>query len=659
MATYTDAIQKLYVAYFSRPADPAGLAYWEGVVTAAKGDTSAVSAAFAASTEYQTAYAQVNVSGVLSQIYLNLFGHPADAPGLAYWIKAIGDKEFTIDQAVTKIAAGAQGSDKVAFEQKVLVATSFTAAVDTDAEKAGYKGTDANKAAKDFLATIKTAADAEAALKVLDTKVADVIKAGVPFTVAGALKALADAQAAEAAFLVTADGDNNAATNTSGTALTAVKAAADIAVGAAIGGAQGTSYNAVGQTDTVKLALLGDAIDANTKALKAPTDALAAANKAIADVKPLAAAVSAVKAADAAAIAAQKAFAVADTAAKTAESSYNNNQIGATKPATIVLSANGTVKAGSVDLISLVDGKLVLATGVTEATTPGITAVLNAAVARAAADVVGASATKAAETAHTILDRTDVDLTASGVGTTKEALVAVGKAMTIVKGIPDGGIPTGAQIETELQGLKAIVAAATPATKADADAKLAAFSDLVDKFDTLDNAAAKPNPLTSKQAGAAADLKLVTDKIDALTTATKALDAAKANVDSYDGLHKAVTDAENAFTLNKLAVPVVLSTFNAGTSADDIFVAGKVSSTVTDLSKTDKLFIGADYVLNTGDLKAGNNAALEIFLKQVGANTEVTVETKAYGSDSQDTITITLVGVSAADVHFDGGIVTV
>ena len=28
MATYTDAIQKLYVAYFNRPADPAGLAFY-------------------------------------------------------------------------------------------------------------------------------------------------------------------------------------------------------------------------------------------------------------------------------------------------------------------------------------------------------------------------------------------------------------------------------------------------------------------------------------------------------------------------------------------------------------------------------------------------------------------------------------------------------
>ncbi len=49
MGIYTEAIQKLYVAYFRRPADAAGLAYWESVVTAAKGSPTSGAAAFAAS----------------------------------------------------------------------------------------------------------------------------------------------------------------------------------------------------------------------------------------------------------------------------------------------------------------------------------------------------------------------------------------------------------------------------------------------------------------------------------------------------------------------------------------------------------------------------------------------------------------------------------
>lgn len=658
MATYTDAIQKLYVAYFSRPADPAGLAYWEDVVTAAKGDTSAVSAAFAASTEYQTAYAQVNVSGVLSQIYLNLFGHPADAPGLAYWIKAIGDKEFTIDQAVTKIAAGAQGADKVAFEQKVVVATSFTAAVDTDAEKAGYKGTDANKAAKDFLATIKTAADAEAALKVLDTKVADVIKAGVPFTVAGALKALADAKAAEAAFLAASDGDNNPDTSDTAVTLgTAVKNKAT-AVGNLVDPTN-DAYNKA-TSDGVKAALLADKIDQNAtdlaKAQKAADTAIAAADKTVG----LTAAIAGAKAADAALTAANVVVGNAQVDLEAAVGKYKI----ANKAGVTVDLSNGGVVAGLIKLAA--DGKTpVLVNDVTETTNPGITAVLKTIVSALAAVTAAKNADAASKEATFILSNTDVDHTVANLD---KALIDLGKGMTVVK-IATDAMPTGAQILAETKGLaaiadataKAVLAAGDDVTQDQKDAAEAAaeavtdFKTLFDAFDGID----KTDPLSAAVIAKTGAVKTITDSIKALSDAVAKLAAANANVDQYDGLHKAVTDAEKTFTDHKMAVPVTLATYNVGTSADDIFVAGKINSTVTDMSKTDKLFIGADYVLNTGDLKAGNNAALEIFLKQVGANTEVTVETKAYGSESHDTITITLVGVSAADVHFDGGIVTV
>lgn len=60
--TYHNDIQKLYVAYFGRPADPAGLAFWETQVEAANGSTAAVSAQFAASAEYKSTYAGMTSS---------------------------------------------------------------------------------------------------------------------------------------------------------------------------------------------------------------------------------------------------------------------------------------------------------------------------------------------------------------------------------------------------------------------------------------------------------------------------------------------------------------------------------------------------------------------------------------------------------------------
>ncbi|MGZ3182197.1 MAG: DUF4214 domain-containing protein [Telluria sp.] len=154
MATYTDAIQKLYVAYFSRPADPAGLAYWETVVEAAKGDTSAVSAAFAASAEYKATYAGMDSYHVVDTVYMNLFGRHAEPAGLQYWGQLLLTGAITIDKVVTQVAGGAQGSDATAYADKVTAATAFTNALDTSTEILSYSGSVANGLAKTFIAGV-------------------------------------------------------------------------------------------------------------------------------------------------------------------------------------------------------------------------------------------------------------------------------------------------------------------------------------------------------------------------------------------------------------------------------------------------------------------------------------------------------------------------
>jgi hypothetical protein len=154
MGIYTDAVQKLYVAYFNRPADAAGLTFWEGVVAAQKGSTAAVSAAFAGSAEYKAAYAGMDAYSVVATVYQNLFGHAPDLPGLTFWGQGLLNKVFTVDTAVTEIAKGAQGTDLAAYNNKVAAATAFTLALDTPAEVLGYNGDAANLVAKNWLSTI-------------------------------------------------------------------------------------------------------------------------------------------------------------------------------------------------------------------------------------------------------------------------------------------------------------------------------------------------------------------------------------------------------------------------------------------------------------------------------------------------------------------------
>src|SRR5471030_1878465 len=146
---FTTQIQQLYVAYFNRPADPSGLAYWETVVENAKGDTSAVSAAFAASAEYKAAYAGLDANHIVNTVYNNLFGHDADIGGLNFYTTLLNNGSLTINQIVATIAGGAQSTDAVAYNDKVAAASAFTTAIAaTTASTLAYSGDAANTAAK-------------------------------------------------------------------------------------------------------------------------------------------------------------------------------------------------------------------------------------------------------------------------------------------------------------------------------------------------------------------------------------------------------------------------------------------------------------------------------------------------------------------------------
>ena len=142
--------QQLYVAYFNRPADTLGLAYWMTK------DAAAASAAFAASTEYAATYAGMSTAARVDAIYTNLFGRPSEPDGLKFWGGLIESGKITVSDAVTAIAKGAQGTDLTAYNNKVKAAEAFTTALDTSAEIVAYSGTAANAAAKTWLSGVTT-----------------------------------------------------------------------------------------------------------------------------------------------------------------------------------------------------------------------------------------------------------------------------------------------------------------------------------------------------------------------------------------------------------------------------------------------------------------------------------------------------------------------
>ena len=155
MANYVSQVQELYVAYFSRPADPDGLKFWADNLENQVVSYEQIAAAFAETAEYKATYSGTDHRELVHEIYDNLFGRAPEQTGRDFWITALDTGAMTVDNMVTMVAGGAQGADQFAFNAKIGVAIAFTDRIDTPQEKAAYSGEAALMIAINYLAGVK------------------------------------------------------------------------------------------------------------------------------------------------------------------------------------------------------------------------------------------------------------------------------------------------------------------------------------------------------------------------------------------------------------------------------------------------------------------------------------------------------------------------
>lgn len=94
-----DQVTRLYRAYFLRPADSGGVAYWGG--QRAAGQTLAqVSNLFASSPEFVTRYGSVSNSAFVALVYANVLGRQPDAAGLQFWTQKLDSGAMTRGQVM-------------------------------------------------------------------------------------------------------------------------------------------------------------------------------------------------------------------------------------------------------------------------------------------------------------------------------------------------------------------------------------------------------------------------------------------------------------------------------------------------------------------------------------------------------------------------------
>jgi hypothetical protein len=137
-----------YLAYFGRPPEPEGLAFYGGQTEAQ------VLAAFSSSQESRDLLAGTNLADSINNVYLNLFNRNADVAGLNYWIDGIATGAYTLAEAAMSILRGAQGKDLETVNAKNDAMVAFVAALDTTAEIIGYSGMAAAQTGREFIATV-------------------------------------------------------------------------------------------------------------------------------------------------------------------------------------------------------------------------------------------------------------------------------------------------------------------------------------------------------------------------------------------------------------------------------------------------------------------------------------------------------------------------
>jgi hypothetical protein len=156
-----DTVQKVYIGYYQRPADPGGLLYWAGRLSKTNGNLSEIIEAYANSAESQALYGTIsssNIGTVVDSIYMALFNRSAEAEGKAFYVNGFNTGRFTAATIMLDVLYGAQNEDLLSVTNKVMASNLFTRTIDPEFDGYNFQVTYAGNAdaiaARTFLASV-------------------------------------------------------------------------------------------------------------------------------------------------------------------------------------------------------------------------------------------------------------------------------------------------------------------------------------------------------------------------------------------------------------------------------------------------------------------------------------------------------------------------
>jgi len=151
---HTDTVQKVFIAYYGRAADPVGLRYWEAQLESSGGNLASIMNSFGNSLEATTLFGSLSSTAKINMLYQQMFGRDADFAGLMYYSQQLTAGTMTAASIAQNVLDGASGTDSTIITNKLAVAKAFTTAIDTATEIASYAGDVAAAAVRTMLSTV-------------------------------------------------------------------------------------------------------------------------------------------------------------------------------------------------------------------------------------------------------------------------------------------------------------------------------------------------------------------------------------------------------------------------------------------------------------------------------------------------------------------------
>ncbi len=128
-ANANEWVRRAYIAYYGRPADHEGLAYWARRMDMEGGSLASIINAFGSSDEFDRRYGGMTDEQLVVSLYQQTLGRDPEDGGKQYYLNLLATGQTTIKTITLDLLGGATGQDALTVANRLDVAGHFTGKV--------------------------------------------------------------------------------------------------------------------------------------------------------------------------------------------------------------------------------------------------------------------------------------------------------------------------------------------------------------------------------------------------------------------------------------------------------------------------------------------------------------------------------------------------